>query len=232
MNTSLRIAPYYFVIESTGGMSEGYSETTCRFVDTARTPELALTIITKVIDKWKRSHRDNHTNRVTAGQHANEGINLSFDHTECAFGSHIKIRAVVPDPQHERGQLPEEIHESATLVIQAFDGSMPTDAVVVYDQQEDLVKSITNRASAILMVTEETDVVVANLTKHSPGTGMKAFGETMGFSFPSPTVLDVYRQLTQCIQDLVYPCPTMYDAYDTCLHFFPVECMEQVYTRS
>lgn len=231
MNTSLRIAPYYFVIESAGGMVEGYSETTCRYVETARTPELALTIITKVIDKWKQSQRDNHTNRVTAGQHASEGIDLSFDHTECAFGSHIKISAVAPDPHRGHGPLPEGTEEYPTLFIQAFDAAMPTDAVVVYDQQEDVVKSITNRASAILMVTEETDVVVANLTNHSPGTGMKAFGETMGFSFPSPTVLDVYRQLTQCIQDLVYPCPTMYDGYDTCLHFFPIECMEQADTR-
>ena len=237
MNTSIRVAPFYFVIESAGGMREGYSETTCRCVEIARTPELALTTITEIIDKWKQGHRDNHNNRVTVGQHASKGIDLSFDHAECAFGSHIKIDVVAPDLHRERGPLPEGTEEYPTLFIQAFDGAMPTDAVVVYDQQEDIVKTITNRAHAILMVTEETDEVVANLTHHSPGKGslsepVKSSGDTSEFNFPSPTVLDVYRQLTQCIQDLVYPCPTMYDGYDTCLHFFPVECMEQVNPRS
>ena len=52
MKTNLRIAPHYFVIDSIGGMHEGYSDTTCRRVEDVVTPELGKALVEEYIDQW------------------------------------------------------------------------------------------------------------------------------------------------------------------------------------
>ena len=219
MKTNLRIAPHYFIIDSIGGMHEGYSDTTCRRVEDVVTPELAKAMVEEYIDQWIHDKHEYYS-----GLCEELGVDdrvVKVIHDECRHGGWHRVCFA---PDHFAPDLCEddtflEFEDAYTLFIQVYDGVMLGDGVVVYDQMDDMVTSITHKSTAIRMA-EECISIEANRIK------AKWYDETnhgrTGLVY-TDSLIYCYDCLADVVRDLEWPQDTMVDIDDTCTHYFPVQ---------
>lgn len=209
MKTNLRIAPHYFVIDSIGGMHEGYSDTTCRRVEDVVTPELGKALVEEYIDQWIHDMHEHY-----------EGLckdlevdpkHVKIQHDECELGGWHRV-CFVPDSM-------EDFESAHTLFIQVYDGIMLGDGVVVYDQMDDMVLTITHKSTAIRMAEEGISLEVERikaLLYNKPE-------RHIDFSYLTTSLIYAYDCLADVVRSLEWPKDTMVDIDDSCTHYFPVQ---------
>jgi hypothetical protein len=234
MNTALRIAPHYFVIDSIGGMNEGYSDTTCRRIEDVKTPELAKAMVEEYIDQWAHDRLDYYTECIANMTERTERDLVRFDIDVCPRGGWVKLL-----PKFSDSLDPEDTDEWGfhTLFIQVYDGVMLGDGVVVYDQMEDMVRTITHKHTAMRMAEENISLGVerikARLYDAHRGGPVGNQLNSHEFGYLTNNLVYAYDCLAEVVRDLEYPQDVMVDIDDTCTHFFPVQAMKQmVYTNS
>ena len=199
----LRTAPHYFIIDSIGGMNEGYSETTCRRIEDVVSPEYGKSMVEKYLDQWM--------NDQALYYNETYDLDLKFNHEECQYEGWHKVTPIIPDEA--------EIEEFHTLFIQVYDGTMLGDGVVVYDQMDDSVQTICPRHTAMRVAEEATSLQVEhikalyyNISSHTD----------RGYS---NNIIHAYDSLADVVRCLEFPQACMIDIDDTCLHFFPTQDM-------
>ncbi len=223
MNTALRTAPHYFVIDSIGGMNEGYSETTCRRIEDVVTPELAKAMVEEYIDQWVHDMLEYYTN--LAEEQMVPTMDVRYDIEECPHGGWVRIT-----PKFSDNTDPTDIEDWGfhTLFVQVYDGVMLGDGVVVYDQMDDMVRTITHKHTAIRMAEESISISVERIKA-------KVFNVTNHGGWDrhyTNSIIYAYDCLAEVVCDLEYPQDVMVDIDDTCTHFFPIQAMNQmVYTN-
>jgi len=223
MNTALRTAPHYFVIDSIGGMNEGYSDTTCRSIEDVKAPELAKAMVEEYIDQWVHDMLEYYTNR--AEEEMVPTMDVRYDIEECPHGGWVKVT-----PKFSDNTDPTDIEDWGfhTLFIQVYDGVMLGDGVVVYDQMDDMVRTITHKHTAIRMA-EETISLYANGTKDKMGADYRKGSD---IKYWADNLCYAYDCLAEVVRDLEWPQDVMVDIDDTCTHFFPIQAMKRmVYTN-
>ena len=223
MNTTLRTAPHYFVIDSIGGMNEGYSDTTCRRIEDVKAPELAKAMVEEYIDQWIHDMIEHYTN--LAEEQMVPTMDVRYNVEECPRGGWVRVT-----PKFSDNTDPTDIEDWGfhTLFIQVYDGVMLGDGVVVYDQMDDMVRTITHKSTAIRMAEECISIEVErikakvyNVTNHG--------GWDRHYTY---AVIHAYDSLAEVVRSLEYPQDVMVDIDDTCTHYFPVQAMKQmVYTN-
>ena len=217
MNTALRIAPHYFVIDSIGGMNEGYSDTTCRRVEDVITPELGKALVEEYIDQWMHDIHEH--------WESEHGIDVKFGHEECPHGGWHRVYVNLDHFSPDMADV--DIDEGHTLFIQVYDGVMLGDGVVVYDQMDDKVRTITSRSTAIRMAEEGISLEVERI-KHLLYIGGGRVDKK--YEYKVHNLIYCYDCLAEVVRDLEYPQEVMVDIDDTCTHYFPVEkCKRLIY---
>ena len=223
MNTALRIAPHYFVIDSIGGMNEGYSDTTCRRIEDVKAPELAKAMVEEYIDQWAHDRLEYYTN--LAEEQMVPTMHVRYDIEECPRGGWVKLT-----PKFTDNTDPEDIEDWGfhTLFIQVYDGVMLGDGVVVYDQMDDMVRTITHKSTAIRLAEESISLEVERIKRllhNKPERHIE-------MSYLTNNLIYCYDCLAEVVRDLEYPQDVMVDIDDTCTHYFPIQAMKQmVYTN-
>jgi len=211
MNTALRIAPHYFIIDSIGGMNEGYSDTTCRRVEDVVTPELGKALVEEYIDQWMHDIHEH--------WESEHGIDVKFGHEECPHGGWHRVYTNLDHFSPDMADV--DIDEGHTLFIQVYDGVMLGDGVVVYDQMDDKVRTITNKSTAIRMAEEGISIEVERLKrKIYEGEGVLV----QDLKYYNTSLFYCYDCLAEVVRDLEWPAESvMVDIDDTCTHYFPTQ---------
>ena len=221
MNTALRTAPHYFVIDSIGGMNEGYSETTCRRIEDVVAPELAKAMVEEYIDQWAHDRLEYYQERIENYSLRTEVDLVRYDIEECPHGGWVKLT-----PEFSDSIDPEDIDDWGfhTLFIQVYDGVMLGDGVVVYDQMDDMVTTITHKSTAIRMAEEgisiEVERIKRKLTEEETDPKM--------YTYYTQSLIWCYDCLAEVVRDLEYPQDVMVDIDDTCTHYFTVQKCKSV----
>ena len=223
---TLRTAPHYFIIDSIGGMNEGYSETTCRRIEDVVAPEYGKAMVEEYLDQWMNDR----------ALYYNEtyDLDLKFNHEECTRGGWHNVTPLFP-PRPDRGahfQWDQEIEEFQTLFVQVYDGVMLGDGAVVYDQMDDSVQTICPRHTAMRVAEEAISIEVermkeklySNMVGKRPA-GMKFNVSTWELEGMATNLIQAYDSLADAVRCLEFPQACMVDVDDTCLHFFPTEAM-------
>lgn len=225
MNTALRTAPHYFVIDSIGGMNEGYSETTCRRIEDVKAPELAKAMVEEYIDQWAHDRLEYYTECIAAETGRTAVGLVRFDIEECPRGGWVKLT-----PKFDKSLVWNEFMDEIgfhTLFIQVYDGVMLGDGVVVYDQMDDIVRTITHKSTAIRMAEECISIDVERIKA-------KVYEVTNHGGWDrhyTNNLIYAYDCLAEVVRGLEYPQDVMVDIDDTCIHYFPVQAMKRmVYT--
>ena len=223
MNTALRIAPHYFIIDSIGSMNEGYSDTTCRRVEDVITPELGKALVEEYIDQWIHGMIEHFTN--LAEEQMVPTMDVKYNVEECPRGGWVKLT-----PKFSDNTDPEDIEDwgDHTLFIQVYDGVMLGDAVVVYDQMDDMVRTITSRSTAIRMAEECISIEVEHIKARLLDDKSNMHVDQR--KYYTNSLIYSYDCLADVVRDLEYPQEVMVDIDDTCTHYFPVEkCKRLIY---
>jgi len=226
MNTALRLAPHYFVIDSIGGMNEGYSETTCRRIEDVLASEYAKAMVEEYIDQWTHDRLEYYAERIATETERTEVDLVRYDIEECPRGGWVRLT-----PEFSDTIEPDHLDDWGfhTLFIQVYDGVMLGDGVVVYDQMNDMVEAITRKSTAIRMA-EEGISLEAERIKRQIYTGDGILIEDLKYATNS--LCYCYDCLADVVRDLEYPQDVMVDIDDTCTHYFPIQAMKQmVYTN-
>ena len=223
MNTNLRLAPHYFVIDSIGGMNEGYSDTTCRRIEDVVASEYAKAMVEEYIDQWVHDRLEYYTD--LAEEQMVPTMDVRYDIEECPRGGWVRLTPKFSDNTDPTDTDDWGFH---TLFIQVYDGVMLGDGVVVYDQMDDMVTTITHKHTAIRMAEETISLGVERMKygmhhDQQRGYDLKYVMNNLFYSYDS---------LSEVVRDLEYPQDVMLDIDDTCTHFFPIQAMKQmVYTN-
>ena len=202
---TLRTAPHYFIIDSIGGMNEGYSETTCRRIEDVVAPEYGKAMVEEYLDQWM--------NDIALYYNETYDLDLKFNHEECPRGGWHKVTPILPDDT--------EVEEFHTLFVQVYDGVMLGDGAVVYDQMDDSVQTICHKHTAMRVAEEATSIVVERIKQ-------KVYEETNHGGWDrhyTTNVIHAYDSLADVVRGLEFPQGCMIDIDDCCLHFFPVQAM-------
>ena len=224
MNTNLRIAPHYFIIDSIGGMNEGYSDTTCRRVEDVVTPELGKALVEEYIDQWMH---DMHKHYEDLCKELRVDPNVvKVIHDECKYGGWHRV-CFVPDniapDLHSEGEW-LDFESAHTLFIQVYDGVMLGDGVVVYDQMDDMVRTITHKSTAIRMAEEGISLDVERikaLLYNKPE-------RHIDMSYLTTNLIYCYDCLAEVVRDLEWPQDVMVDIDDSCTHYFPTQSCKRL----
>lgn len=230
MNTALRTAPHYFVIDSIGGMNEGYSDTTCRRIEDVVTPELAKAMVEEYIDQWTHDRLEYYTECIANETERTDADGLvRFDIEECPHGGWVRLTPKFSDSIADLSAM--EIEDGwgfHTLFIQVYDGVMLGDGVVVYDQMDDMVRTITHKHTAIRMAEETISIGVERIKWGAHHDQQRGYDH----KYMMNNLIYAYDCLAEVVRDLEYPQDVMVDIDDTCTHFFPTQAMKQmVYTN-
>lgn len=228
MNTTLRIAPHYFVIDSIGGMHEGYSDTTCRRVEDVAAPELAKAMVEEYIDQWIHTTQEYYEGLCDELNVPTSVVKVIHD--ECKHGGWHRV-CFVPDniapDLHSEGEW-LDFESAHTLFIQVYDGIMLGDGVVVYDQMDDMVRTITHKSTAIRMAEETITLDVERIKARLLDDKSNMHVEQR--KYYTNSLIYCYDCLADVVRDLEYPQEVMVDIDDTCTHYFPVQnCKQLVY---
>lgn len=229
MNTTLRIAPHYFVIDSIGGMNEGYSDTTCRRIEDVKAPELAKAMVEDYIDQWIHDKQEYYSN-LCEELGVDDSV-VKVIHDECKYGGWHRVcfapDNIAPDLHSEGEWL--DFESAYTLFIQVYDGVMLGDGVVVYDQMDDSVQTICTRSTA-MRIAEEGISLEANRIKQAL---YEEETEPKLYTYYTNSLIYCYDCLAEVVRDLEYPQDVMLDIDDSCTHFFPVNAMKRMnYTNA
>jgi SepF-like predicted cell division protein (DUF552 family) len=226
MNTTLRLAPHYFVIDSIGGMNEGYSDTTCRRIEDVVASEYAKAMVEEYIDQWVHDRLEYYTECIATETERTEVDLVRYDIEECPRGGWVRLTPKFSDSIDPTDTDDWGFH---TLFIQVYDGIMLGDGVVVYDQMDDMVTTITHKHTAIRMA-EETISIDVERIKRQIYTGDGILSADLKYYTDNLTY--AYDCLADVVRSLEYPQDVMVDIDDTCTHYFPVQAMKQmVYTN-
>jgi hypothetical protein len=221
MNTKLRLAPHYFVIDSIGGMNEGYSDTTCRRIEDVIASEYAKAMVEEYIDQWVHDRLEYYAERIENYSLRTEVDLVRYDIEECPHGGWVKLT-----PEFSDSLDPEDIDDWGfhTLFIQVYDGVMLGDGVVVYDQMDDMVTTITHKHTAMRIAEETISIGVERIkakvyevTNH--GGWDRHYASNLCYAYDS---------LAEVVRDLEYPQDVMVDIDDTCTHYFPIQAMKRM----
>ena len=226
MKTTLRLAPHYFVIDSIGGMNEGYSETTCRRIENVTSHHSAKSMVGEYIDQWVHDRLEYYAERIENYSLRTEVDLVRYDIEECPRGGWVKLT-----PEFSDSIDPEEIDDWGfhTLFIQVYDGVMLGDGVVVYDQMNDMVTTITHKHTA-MRIAEESISLEAERIKWQVYNGDGILTQDLKYAMNS--LCFCYDSLAEVVRDLEYPQDVMVDIDDSCTHYFPIQAMKQmVYTN-
>ena len=225
MNTALRTAPHYFVIDSIGGMNEGYSDTTCRRIEDVKAPELGKALVEEYIDQWIHDKHEYYEGLCEELEVDSNVVKVIHD--ECKYGGWHRVCFA---PDHFSPELAEQVDfESAhTLFIQVYDGVMLGDGVVVYDQMDDMVRTITHKSTAIRIAEESISLEVERIKRLLHNKPERH----IDMSYLTNNLIYCYDCLAEVVRDLEYPQDVMVDIDDSCTHYFPIQAMKQmVYTN-
>ena len=220
MNTNLRIAPHYFVIDSIGGMHEGYSDTTCRRVEDVVTPELGKALVEEYIDQWMHDMHK-HYEELCDEKNVPTSV-VKVIHDECKYGGWHRVCFVpddiAPDLHSDDGEW-LDFESAHTLFIQVYDGVMLGDGVVVYDQMDDMVTTITHKSAAIRMAEEGISLEVERIKRalHDEQTDPRLY------TYYTQSLIFCYDCLADVVRELEWPTDVMVDIDDTCTHYFPAQ---------
>ena len=221
MNTNLRTAPHYFVIDSIGGMHEGYSDTTCRRVEDVAAPELAKAMVEEYMDQWAHDRLEYYTERIENMTERTEVDLVRYDIEEDPRGAWVRLT-----PEFSDSLDPEVLDDWGfhTLCIQVYDGVMLGDGVVVYDQMDDVVTSITHKSTAIRMAEEGISIEVERIKQRltDEQTDPKLY------TYYTQSLVYCYDCLADVVRDLEWPQDVMVDIDDTCTHYFPIQKMKRL----
>lgn len=212
MKTNLRIAPHYFIIDSVGGMHEGYSDTTCRRVEDVVTPELGKALVEEYIDQWIHDKHEYYSSLCE--EMGADPKQLLIHHEECKYGGWHRV-SFDPDVTGVN------FEDAYTLFIQVYDGVMLGDGVVVYDQMDDMVRTITHKSTAIRMAEENISVEVERIKSQVYTDTLTVVTDHL--KYISTSLIHCYDCLADVVRDLEYPQDVMVDIDDTCTHYFPVQ---------
>lgn len=221
MNTNLRTAPHYFVIDSIGGMHEGYSDTTCRRVEDVVTPELAKAMVEDYMDQWTHDRLEYYTERIDNQTELNGVEHVRYDMEECPHGGWVRLT-----PHFNEALDPEVTDDWGfhTLFIQVYDGVMLGDGVVVYDQMDDVVLTITHKSTAIRMAEESISIDVERIkAKMYDPTNLGGWDRHY-----TDKIVYAYDCLADVVRSLEWPEPVMVDIDDTCTYYFPVQKVKRL----
>jgi hypothetical protein len=224
MNTALRTAPHYFVIDSIGGMNEGYSDTTCRRIEDVVAPELAKAMVEEYIDQWAHDRLEYYQERIENYSLRTEVDLVRYDIEECPHGGWVKLT-----PEFSDSIDPEDIDDWGfhTLFIQVYDGVMLGDGVVVYDQMDDMVTTITHKSTAIRIAEESISREVERIKWRWYNDKERV--EDLKYAYNR--LCHAYDNLAEVVRNIEWPQDSMVDIDDTCTHYFPTQAMKQmVYT--
>ena len=226
MNTNLRLAPHYFVIDSIGGMNEGYSDTTCRRIEDVVASEYAKAMVEEYIDQWVHDRLEYYTECIATETERTEVDLVRYDIEECPRGGWVRLTPKFSDSIDPTDTDDWGFH---TLFIQVYDGIMLGDGVVVYDQMDDMVRTVTHKSTAIRMAEEAISIDVGRIkVAVNNGDGVL----TMDLKYYTDNLFYAYDCLADVVRSLEYPQDVMVDIDDTCTHYFPVQAMKQmVYTN-
>jgi len=225
MNTALRTAPHYFVIDSIGGMNEGYSDTTCRRIEDVAAPELAKAMVEEYIDQWVHDRLEYYAERIAANTERTEVDLVRYNVEECPRGGWVRLTPKFSDSLGGEYFEEDGYH---TLFIQVYDGVMLGDGVVVYDQMDDMVRTITHKHTAMRIAEESISLEAERIKRglyndKERGYDPKYYMNSLCFCYDS---------LAEVVRDLEYPQDVMVDIDDSCTHYFPIQAMKQmVYTN-
>ncbi len=213
---TLRTAPHYFVIDSVGSLNEGYSQTTCRRIEDVVAPEYGKSMVEEYIDQWIHGMIENYTN--LAEDHMVPTMDIKYNVEECPRGGWVKIT-----PKFSDNTDPSDMEDWGfqTLFIQVYDGVMLGDSVVVYDQLDDTVATITQRSTAIRIAEEFISIDVERIKQ-------KMYDETNHGGWDrhyTTNLIHAYDSLAEVVRNLEYPQACMIDIDDCCSHFFPTQAM-------
>ena len=219
MNTKLRLAPHYFVIDSIGGMNEGYSDTTCRRIEDVIASEYAKAMVEEYIDQWVHDRLEYYTN--LAEEQMVPTMDIRYDIEECPYGGWVRLT-----PKFSDNTDPTDIDDWGfhTLFIQVYDGIMLGDGVVVYDQMDDMVQTITHKSTAIRMAEESISIDVERIKA-------KVYEVTNHGGWDrhyTDKIIYAYDCLADVVRSLEYPQDIMVDIDDTCTHYFPIQSMKRM----
>lgn len=203
---NLQTAPHYFVIDSIGGMNEGYSETTCRRIEDVVAPEYGKAMVEEYVDQWMHDRALYYIETYD--------LDLRFNHEECPRGGWHKVTPILPDDT--------EVEGFHTLFIQAYAARVIRDGVVVYDQMNDIVEAITPKSTAMRMAEECISIDVERI-KHLLYNKPERH---IDMSHLTTNLIYAYDCLAEVVRDLEWPQDVMIDIDDTCTHYFPVKAMK------
>ena len=230
MKTNLRTAPHYFIIDSVGGMHEGYSDTTCRRVEDVVTPELGKALVEEYIDQWIHDKQEYYSG-LCEEMGVDDSI-VKVIHDECKYGGWHRV-CFVPDniapDLHSEGEW-LDFESAYTLFIQVYDGIMLGDGVVVYDQMDDMVLTITHKSTAIRMAEEGISLEANRLKQkiYEDGTLGHHANRPLDLKYYTQSLIYCYDCLADVVRELEYPTDVMVDIDDSCTHYFPVQNVKRL----
>lgn len=196
----------YFIVDSIGGMNEGYSDTTCNQISDF--PDVAKSMVEEYLDQWMHEMTALYTN--LAEEMMVPMQNLKFKHEENVNGLWHKVYVDL----EASGALIEDFPSEHALFIQThFDTVRPT--VVMYNQTEDVVDDVLPKHTAMHRAEEWLSLIVDRM-KRNIHNGDADTMVTTNLIYCYDCLSDVVRELDSAVS-------TMIDIDDCCMHFFPTE---------
>ena len=214
---TLRTAPHDFVIDSIGGMNEGYSETTCRRIEDVVAPEYGKAMVEEYIDQWVHDRFAYYDDMIISSCTHHPEPRVKYEKEECPRGGWVKLTPKFDESIDEDDIADWGVH---TLFIQVYDGTMLGDGVVVYDQMDDSVQTICPRHTAMRVAEEATSLQVDHI-KAILSSNISSYTRRAYLN----NLIHAYDSLADVVRCLEFPQACMIDIDDTCLHFFPTQAM-------
>jgi SepF-like predicted cell division protein (DUF552 family) len=183
-------------------------------------------MVEEYIDQWVHDRLEYYTECIATETERTEVDLVRYDIEECPRGGWVRLTPKFSDSIDPTDTDDWGFH---TLFIQVYDGIMLGDGVVVYDQMDDMVTTITHKHTAIRMA-EETISIDVERIKRQIYTGDGILSADLKYYTDNLTY--AYDCLADVVRSLEYPQDVMVDIDDTCTHYFPVQAMKQmVYTN-
>lgn len=229
MDTTLNPMPCYFVIESIGGMYEGYSDTTCRIIHSPHTRrgwyagednlKLGKGQAEAYIDKWMQDMVEYYTNRAEELQIPM--LDVEFTHEACNKGMWHKVHVDLGEVDYD------EFESCHTLVVHGGYDDVGPHTVLLYDQHNDMVDWVVNDTQAMRLAAECMSLEVQRIKRKIHRDKEQEYD----LKYAMNNVIYAYDTLAEVVRDLERGDSVMVDIDDTCTHYFPVRDMKEIRQR-